>query len=140
MTPLSIEKVRELEKFCAKMPQEAIETVHVIHAGMYARTILVPAGVLITGVLVKRATLIIIHGDVVMYTDRTAVELHDYNVVPAAANRKVAFLALKETNMTMVFPSDAKTVGEAEAEFTDETDMLVSRRDGCANQTIITED
>ena len=37
---------------CRQVP---IETRHVLHAGMYARTICIPAGVLITGALVKVA-------------------------------------------------------------------------------------
>lgn len=140
MSQPAIDRVRVLETICAKLPQASIETLHVIHAGMYARTVQIPAGVLITGTLIKRATLLILHGDAVVYLDGEAVEVHGYNVVPADANRKQAFLALTETSLTMIFPSSARSIEEAEAEFTDELELLASRKDIALNRIVITED
>jgi hypothetical protein len=64
-----------------------------------------------------------------MYGDDGAVPLEGYNVFSAAAGRKMAFVALSNTSMTMLFATQAKTVAEAEAEFTDEVDMLMTRRE-----------
>ena len=50
-----------------------------------------------------------------------------------AAGRKQAFLAITDTALTTTFPTAAVTVEEAEAEFTDETDLLASRGDDAVN-------
>ena len=39
-------------------PQVAIQTTHHFHAGLYSRTIRIPAGVMITGALIKIPTLL----------------------------------------------------------------------------------
>lgn len=129
MSDVAINKVRELEAEAFKLPQVALETTHVFHAGMYARTIKVPAGVLITGALIKVATLLIVEGDAIVYMNDGTAPLIGYHVLSAAAGRKQAFLARKDTHITMVFPTEAKTVRDAEDEFTDEADNLQTRRD-----------
>jgi hypothetical protein len=138
MGDAAIENVRRLESLAREMPQVAIATDHVIHAGMYARTVLVPAGVMITGVLVKVATLLVVHGDAVVYVDGGPIELRGYNVLPASAGRKQAFVAQTDTHLTMIFPSDAKNVEQAERQFTDEIERLSSRRDAESNRIILT--
>src|SRR3954451_13515341 len=57
MSPAAIDQVRRLEDAALQLPQVAIETGHVLHAGLYARTIQIPAGVLLTGALIRIATL-----------------------------------------------------------------------------------
>jgi hypothetical protein len=56
-------------------------------------------------------------------------ELVGYNVIQASAGRKQIYVTREETAITMIFPSNAKTVEEAEEEFTDEAEMLLSRRE-----------
>lgn len=138
MSNMAIGKVRKLESFALCMPQIDIDTSHVIHAGMYARTIMIPAGVMITGALIKIATMLIVQGDVIAYIGDDTIELHGHTVLPASANRKQAFIAQTDTYLTMIFLSDAKSVEEAEEQFTDEADMLISRKDTVGNQVIIT--
>ena len=139
MSPAAIDKVRRLERAALQLPQVAIETGHVLHAGLYARTIRIPAGVLITGALVRVATLLVVEGDVVVFVDGQPMALTGYHVLPAAAGRKQAFLARADTHLTMIFPSRAASVAEAEAEFTDEADSLASRRAGRRNVIITGE-
>jgi hypothetical protein len=138
MGDVAIENVRRLENLAREMPQVAISTDHTLHAGMYARTVFVPAGVMITGVMIKIATLLIVHGDVVVYVEGGPMQLRGYTVLPASAGRKQAFVAQTDAWLTMVFPTDAKTVEEAERQFTDEIDRLSSRRDAGSNSTTIT--
>ena len=129
MSDAAIEKVRRLEKRILAAPQVPMETSHVFHAGLYARTICIPCGVMITGALIKIATLLIVQGDAIVYLDGESVRLEGYNVLPASAGRKQAFVALAETHLTMIFATDARTVEQAERAFTDEADRLGSRRD-----------
>jgi hypothetical protein len=132
MSPAAIDTVRRLEAASlADRPQVVLPVDHVLHAGLYARTVTLPASALITGVEIKIATLLIVQGDVVAYTGDGERRYTGYNVLTAAAGRKQAFYAFAETRLTMIFPTQAKTVAEAEAEFTDETHMLQSRRAEC---------
>ncbi len=120
-------KVRRLEEVVLGLPQTRIDTSQVLHAGMYARTVMIPAGVVLTGALIKIAPLLIVEGDVLVYVGGETIELNGYNVLAADANRKQAFVAKTDTYLTMVFPSSAHTTEEAEDEFTDEAHMLTTR-------------
>ena len=138
MSEVMIERVRKLEAAMMKAPQVAITTEHVLHAGMYSRTIKVPAGVTIVGSLMKIPTILILSGDFIIYIDDTPIKLHGYNVFTGNANRKQAGHAISDTYVTMVFPTKAKTIEAAEAEFTDETHLLFSRHEGAVNYIEIT--
>lgn len=140
MSDGAIETVRKLEKLTSAMPQTKIATTHTFHAGMYARTVMVPAGVLITGTLVKIPTLLIVSGHTIMYVDGQPKEIETHAVLAASKRRKQAFVALTDTYLTMIFPTEAKTVEEAELEFTDEIDLLMSRHDDALNSVILTEE
>ena len=123
----AIDKVRKFEAVAMQAPQVEIRTDHVIHGGMYARTIRIPAGVVLTGALIKIATLLIVSGRANVFVGDGSIELAGYHVIPASAGRKQAFVAIEDTDLTMVFPSQSKSVEEAEAEFTDEAALLFSR-------------
>lgn len=128
MAPDAVDKVREMETRVLEAPQVDIETWHVLHAGMYARTILIPAGVVLTGALITLATLLVFNGHASVFIGDGEVELQGHHVIPASAGRKQAFIAHADTWLTMLFPTSATTVEQAEAEFTDEADRLMSRR------------
>lgn len=139
MTPEAIDKVRQLEARTAELEQVEIPTDHVLHGGMYARTIKIPAGVLLTGALIKRATTLVISGNVTVFIGAGTIEIAGYQVLPASAGRKQAFLAHADTFVTMLFPSEAASIEAAENEFTDEADRLLSRRQACESITITGE-
>lgn len=145
MSAEAIDNVRALERDRLQWPQIPIAIDHVIHGEpirAYYRTMFipfVPPGVLVTGVLVKVPTTLIIHGDVTVYLGDSEMRWRGHNVVPASGGRKQAFVAHADTYVTMTFPTMARTVEEAEREFTDETDLLASRRDGL-NSILITGD
>jgi hypothetical protein len=142
MSPAAVDRVRAFEVENLARAQVPIATHHLIHAGMYARTIMIPAGVGLTGALIKRATTLILAGDALAYGGAGVVDeaqhFRGYHVIPARAFRKTAFLAYEDTYLTMIFPTTARTVEEAEREFTDEADLLFSRRG--ENVINITED
>ena len=138
MPQSAITDVIALEDEVLKLPQVDIKTQHSFHAGMYARTIMIPAGVILTGSLIKIATILVINGDAIVYTADGPVHISGYNVMLCSEGRKQAFLAHEDTFLTMIFPSSATTVEEAEFEFTDEAHRLSSRRDDATN-IIVTE-
>lgn len=101
---------------------------HSLYAGMYARTCRLAADQVITSVLVKIPTLLIVNGDCIVLAGEEWKELKGYNVLNTLAGRKQIYVTRGETEITMIFPSDAKTVEEAEDEFSDESANLLSRR------------
>ena len=133
MNEAALALVRRVEDGLLGMPQPKIETHHVIHAGMYFRTVMIPAGLAITGALVKIPTVLTVSGDTVVWLGGERTRITGYAVLPAAAGRKQLFIALTDTYITMSFPTKAETVEEAEREFTEEFDRLASRRDGAVN-------
>lgn len=138
MTDKDIAKVRALESAALELPQVDIPTAHVFHAGVYARTIIVPAGVVLTGAFIKCATLLILNGDAIVFLDGEGVEFVGYHVLPAAAGRKQAIAARRDTTLTMIFATAATTVEAAEEQFTDEAHLLFSRLPSAVNTIIVT--
>jgi hypothetical protein len=137
-SPEGIAAISEAEIRAAQLPQAEIATQHVLHAGLYARTIMIPAGVAITGALVEVATVLIVSGDCTVSRGDSAERLTGYAVLPASAHRKQAFFAHADTYLTMIFATSAKSVGEAEDEFTSEAAKLMSRQPGHSNTIVVT--
>lgn len=134
MSGEAIQRVVQFEDLLLMAPQFPLQMQHVIHAGLYSRTVQLPPGVVITGALVKIPTLLIVCGDTMVWLGEEGRRITGYAVLPAAAGRKQAFRTIAETYLTMVFPTQARTVQEAEREFTDDYRKLAA---GVA-ETIIT--
>lgn len=138
MTDQAIAGVRALQGQEAAKPQVALEMQHVLHAGLYSRTLRLPPSVKMTGALIKIATLVIVQGDCWVWLGDKSRRLTGYNVLPASAGRMQAFWSVAETFITMIFPTDARDVETAERQFTDEAEALASRRSDTPNEVIIT--
>ena len=133
-TPEALERIARVEEKMRTMPQIHLQTEHVLHAGMYTRTIRLAERVAITSVLIKVPTMIVVHGNCRVYTGQAWCDLEGFNVIPASAGRKMIYITATPTQITMLFPSNAKSVEEAERQFTDDADMLLSRH--CQDDTI----
>ena len=127
-TGSALEKIIALEKQILECEQTPIQTEHVLHSGMYARTIRIPPGVVVTGALVRIPTILIAHGSFHLLAGETWHRLEGFQVVAASPGRKQVVVTVTETEFTMIFPTNAKTVEEAENEFTEESDGLMSRK------------
>ena len=121
-----VEKICAVEKHVRGMEQIVVQTEHVLHAGMYARTVRLDANVLIVGVMIKRPTMLVVMGKAQVFAGDRWYSIDGYNVIPASAGRKQMYVTTAPTEITMLFPTKAKTVEEAEAEFTDEVESLIS--------------
>jgi hypothetical protein len=138
MSDQAIDMVRQIEVHVANAPQLELVTDHVIHGGMYARTVRLPAGYILTGVLIKVGTVVIVSGHVRVFLGEGYADLHGYNVLPASAGRKQVFVAYEDTDITMLMPTQAQSVEDVEAEFTDETASLMSHSMSSTNTVTIT--
>lgn len=138
MSDSSVSRVVALEDKLLELPQIEAATDHVLHAGIYARTITLPEGGVVIGALIKIDTTVIISGDVTVFVGDEPFKLCGYNVLPAMAGRKTAILAHTEAQITMLFATSVTTIEEAEEEFTNETEKLGSRKFGNVNTMITT--
>jgi hypothetical protein len=140
-SPQIIHKLCEMQQIeMANGDLVPIYTEHLIHAGMYSRTITMPPKVKITGALMKIPTMVTVVGMAIMLIGDDAVEVDGYAVLPGSAGRKQIFISGKgPVVITMCFPTSARTVEEAEAQFTDEAGILLSRRQGFNRVEIVGE-
>lgn len=120
------------------MPQVDIQTHHVLHGGMYARTIVVPAGTTIAGAFIRVPTILIIKGHATVLANGATYEIDGSFTIPASGGRKQVFEAHTDTELTMLFATRATTVEEAEAQFTNEPELLLSRLPNAVNLVTIT--
>lgn len=131
LNPLDREAVvalQELEAGLAELPQVEIRTEHMLHAGMYARTVYMPAGSVVTGALMALDTILIIQGHCWLHNGQEATEIQGYQVLSGSAGRKSLCRTITDTVATMLFPTRATSVEDAEAEFTVEVNKLLSRK------------
>lgn len=138
MTPEAIIKIQQAESEAKRLPQVPIETTHCLHAGMYSRTVLIPANTIITGALIKRSTQLMLAGHAVVFVGEETFDVCGYHLFAASAGRKQAFYTHLDTWLTMCFATSAQTIEDAEAEFTDEFKNLASRHPDNKNNIIIT--
>jgi hypothetical protein len=117
-----------LQRQWSDLPQVDMPVHHVLHGGMYARTIEVPEGTLVIGVHVVVPTVVIIEGRGTLWAGGEQVSVDGYYVLAGEKNRKQMFHASARTRVTMVAASTARSVEEAEQQFTDEPESLISRR------------
>jgi len=124
----SVAAVRELEAHLLTLPQVDLATTHVIHGGMCARTILIPAGVVLTGALTNCDNVCIVCGDITVTTDEGPQRLAGYHVLPAKAGAKRAGVAHADTWWTTIHRTELANIADIENEMTDESAGLGSRR------------
>ena len=137
-SPAMLAQLGEVNKIILQCPQTEIATEHLIHGGMYARTIRLESDVVMMGSLIKLATVLIVHGSCSVITGDQRTELTGYNVLPGCAGRKQLFWTHGPVEMTMVFPTSVDSVAEAEDLVFAEADQLMSRKDDSRDQVTIT--
>jgi hypothetical protein len=148
-SPETLAKIQCVHEAVLRCEQVEIATEHLLHGGMYVRTIRLAAGILMVGSLVKLATVLIVNGSTSVLVGEDRVELEGYNVIPGCAGRQQLFVTRHKkecaggdcdcsVEMTMIFPTQAKTVEEAENEVFAEVELLMSHSDENRNTFTIT--
>lgn len=123
-----MEATKAVESALKALPQVELETTHSLHAGIYSRTVRVPEGVMLTGALIKIPTVLTIVGSLTLTIGDHVEDVEGFRLFECAPGRKQVMLARSESYVTMAFASNAKTIEEAEEQFTDEFENLMSRR------------
>lgn len=122
--------VRALEHALIDAPQVDLQTTMVVHGGMCTRTILIPAGTLLTGAQTNLDNVCTLCGDIVVTTDGGPLRLTGYHVLPAAKGFKRAGVAITDTYWSTTWRTDLTDPQAIEDEMTDESALLQTRRDG----------
>ena len=138
MSEPALAKVRAVQAAIMKCPPVNMPVHHTLHGGVYSRTIRIPAGVMIVGAQIRVPTTLIVSGRVTVWANDQTMEVDGYRVLLGSAGRKQVFVAVDDTDLTMLFPTGATTVDEAEREFTDEWELLMSRSHPELNTEIVT--
>ena len=120
--------VSALEEVMLQYPQVDAGTLNLIHGGMCARTILIPAGNMLTGALTNCDNTCIVCGDITVTTDEGPQRITGYQVIPAKAGTKRVGYTHADTWWTMVWRTDLTDLEAIEDELTCESGMLQSRR------------
>jgi hypothetical protein len=128
LTPDALAGLQAVQEKLLSVPQIDVQTDHVIHGGVYTRTITIAPGTVLMGAHILIPTTLIVNGETAVFTGENWIELKGFHVIPAMAGRKQIFVAQEETTISMIFRTDAKTVEEAEKEFTDEAELLMSKQ------------
>lgn len=105
------------------------DTEHFLHGGIYSRTIHIPAAFMLCGSLIRVKTILTVSGDMQMYNGESWTRLHGYNVLACNDHRRGMGFAQALTHVTMLYATQAKTVKEAEKEFTHEWEHLMPAKE-----------
>jgi uncharacterized protein YbdZ (MbtH family) len=127
-TPVN-EQVAELEALVLSLPQTDLQTSHVVHGGMCARTILIPAGTVLTGALTNCDNICVMHGGITVTTDDGPLVLNGHHVLPANKGAKRAGWTHLDTYWTTIWPTQLTDITAIEDEMTSEAHKLQTRRD-----------
>jgi hypothetical protein len=139
MSQEAMDRVEDLDTMLQNHEHQIdIATDHVIHGGVYYRTLFLPIGTLLTGVVVKINATLVIHGDCTFYVDGDPLRFTGSNIIPTFGGRRQAVYAHTDTVITMSFSTDAQTVEAAEDQFTDDAHRLGSRRSPECNTYLVT--
>jgi hypothetical protein len=122
------EQVRRLEQVILQAPQVDLGTTHVVHGGMCARTIFIPAGTVLTGAVTNLDNVCVLSGDITVTTRDGPKRLTGFHVLPADKGFKRAGVAHADTYWTTVWPTGLTDITEIENEMTEEATQLQTRR------------
>lgn len=123
------ERLEDLLHEVEKFPPVDLKTEHHLHAGVYSRTIYVPAGTAVVGLLIRVPTQLVACGHFQLTDGGRTKEFRGYHVLDGNKHRRAAVLCFTNCAFTMLFATKAKTVEEAENEFTDEPERLLTRKE-----------
>ena len=121
-------KAATLEKpLLQVVPQVDLETQHIVHAGMYARTALIRKGATLTGAQMNLDNICVLYGDISVTTAEGVKRLTGYHVLPAVAGYKRVGYAHEDTWWTTFIATDETDIEKIENLATDESEKLQTR-------------
>lgn len=108
------------ESIFGQLPQLDIRVETSLHNGVYARTAFLPAGIFLTGCLTKVPTTLLVFGNCALTAADGVHNVRGFAQFETAAGRKTVFRTETDTQLVMIFKTDAKTLEEARRQMTDD--------------------
>lgn len=124
----TVEDVRRLESIILAGPQCELNTQHIVHGKVSARSGLIPAGCVMTGALTKLDNVCVVIGDITVTTDDGPKRLTGFHVLPALAGAKRVGYAHADTWWVTLHHTELADIAAIEDEMTDESADLLTRR------------
>lgn len=121
------ESIEKLEEMILQVPQIDLNTTHELAGEVYARTIFIPAGTVLTGAAHNKDHVNVMFGDITVSTDDGMKRLTGYHVLPTKAGMKRVGFAHRDTCWTTVCHTKLTDIEAIEDEMTDESDKLQTR-------------
>lgn len=129
MSDLAIpDAVLKVEEALENMPQVDLGTQMLLHAGVCARSIFIPAGTALVGVLTSVDNVNVVYGDISVTTSDGPKRLTGFNVIPANSGFKRVGFAHSDTWWVTIHKTDKTELEDIEAEMTCEPEKLQTRR------------
>jgi hypothetical protein len=120
--------INRLEDAILAQPQVDLRTEHTLSGRVYARTIHIPAGTVLTGATHKKDHVNVVIGDITVTTDEGPLRLTGYHVLPTKAGSKRAGIAHADTAWTTICHTDLTDIDAIEDELVEESDRLQTRQ------------
>ena len=121
------EKVNELESAMLALPQVDAHTSHALSGKVYARTIRIPAGCVMTGMVHKKDHINIVNGDVTFVNEEGQHRLTGYHVITTPKGAKRVAYAHADTDWTTVLHTDCTELDDIEEDAVENAEALQSR-------------
>lgn len=138
MTLKHIDIASRAEESIKSLDRVQCVTQHTLHSGIYSRTLFMPKGSVVAGVIIQVPTTLILSGKMAVYIGEEVKHIDGYNVITTLGNRKQVVYAIEDSYATLLFKTNAKTIDEAEQDMTAEYDRLMSRSSDSVNIVTIT--
>lgn len=122
------DSVLALEKQILTLPQVDLNTQHSLAGGVYARTVYIPAGTVVTGATHKKDHISVVIGDITITTDEGPVRITGHHVLPTKAGSKRAVVAHADTVWTTLVRTDLSDIEAIEDELVVESSRLQTRQ------------
>lgn len=124
-------KVAALEAAILQHPAQIhLNAEHLVHGQMYARTMFIPAGTVVTGAKVNTDNVCVMYGDITVTTAEGPKRFTGFHVIPSPAGHKRAVVAHADTYWVAVFRTNLTEIADIEDSLTDESARLMSRKLG----------
>lgn len=120
--------IERLESLVLQLPQVDLRTEQALSGGVYARTIHIPAGTVLTGATHKKDHINVVIGDITVSTDDGMKRLTGYHVIPTKAGMKRAGFAHADTVWTTLCATELDDFAAIEDELVVESDRLQTRQ------------
>lgn len=120
--------IDQLEALVLQAPQVDLRTEHRLSGGVYARTVHIPAGTVVTGATHKKGHINVLFGDITVATDEGPVRFTGYHVLPGTAGTRRAVIAHADTVWTTLCETELTDIAAIEDELVVESHRLQTRQ------------